>query len=138
MNHAAGQRSESTTRRIAHAAEPLVEYLLFSGEARLSSPIHGTSSFAEEFAARGPQDSQGRSLREFDLQRRLFKYPCSYLVYTDAFDGLPAEVRSYVSRRFHEVLSGQDQTKPFAYLTLADRHAIRDILAATKPSLLKE
>jgi hypothetical protein len=44
--------------------------------------VKGVSSFAEEFAAAGPRDGQGRSLRDFDLQRRLFKHPCSYLIYS--------------------------------------------------------
>src|SRR5205085_4252246 len=76
-----GQHLDSTARRVAGSAEPLVQYLLFAGEPPLAAPVRGTSAFAAEFAARGPADGQGRSLREFDLQKRLFKYPCSYLVY---------------------------------------------------------
>ena len=63
-----------------------MKYLLFCGEAKLTDPVAGTSDFAEEFAARGPFDEKGRSLREFDLTTRLFKYPCSYLIYSKAFD----------------------------------------------------
>src|SRR5262249_55868993 len=95
---------DSTKSRIKNAGEPLVDYLLFSGEARLTAPIRGTSGFAEQFAQRGPRDSRGRSLRDFDLQTRLFKYPCSYLVYSSSFAALPPEVKEYVLRRMHEVL----------------------------------
>lgn len=127
--------SDSTRRRIQSACEPLVKYLLFSGEAALTDRIEGTSSFAEEFAQRGPFDSQGRSLRQFDLERRLFKYPCSYLVYSDAFDGLPPEARDFVLKRMLEVLTGKDTTAAFAQLSDADRAAILDILRETKPNL---
>jgi len=133
----ASERLESTARQIASAADEIVQCLMFSGETPLSSPIRGTSSFAEEFATIGPRDKHGRSLREFDLQRRLFKYPCSYLIYTESFDALPQAVRECVGRRFDEVLSGRDNSKAFFHLSPADREAIRDILRDTKPSLTK-
>ena len=66
--------------------------------------MEGSSPFTEEFAARGPRDSRGRSLRDFDLQRRLFKYPCSYLIYSPSFDGLPPAIKKHVERRLLEVL----------------------------------
>ena len=74
------QLSESTTRRINNAAEELLEYMLFTEEAPITEPIRGTSGFAEVFAKAGPRDKQGRSLRDIDLTRRLFRYPCSYMI----------------------------------------------------------
>ncbi len=130
--------SESTQRRIDSAAEKLVRYLLFVDEFELTSPIQGVSGFAEEFAARGPVDTQGRSLRQLQLQGRLFKYPCSYLIYSEAFDGLPAVVKRRVYQRLHAILSGQDTSNDFAHLTPADRRAIRDILHDTKPEAKRE
>jgi len=124
---------ESTKSRIKNAGEPLVEYLLFSGEAKLTAPIRGVSGFAEEFASLGPRDSQGRSLRVFDLTTRLFKYPCSYLIYSPSFAALPKEVKDYVLQRLQEVLSGADHSDKFAHLTAGDRRAIREILAQTLP-----
>jgi hypothetical protein len=126
---------DSTKSRIKSACEPLVEYLLFSGEAPLSARVQGTSNFAGEFARSGPRDSQGRSLRDFDLTRRIFKHPCSYLVYSSSFSGLPAEARDYVLRRMWEVLSGQDQSEKFAHLSAADRQAVLEILRETLPGL---
>jgi hypothetical protein len=122
---------DSTKVRIKSACEPLVEYLLMSGEAELTAPVKGTSSFATEFAERGPRDRLGRSLRDFDLKRRLFKYPCSYLIYSPSVKALPPEAKEYVFRRLAEVLSGEDQTKPFAHLTASDRQSIREILIDT-------
>jgi hypothetical protein len=126
---------DSTKSRIKNAGEPLVEYLLFSGEAPLTAKVQGTSAFAAEFASRGPHDARGRSLREFDLTRRIFKYPCSYQIYSPSFAGLPAAVRDYVLQRMWEVLSGQDQTAKFAHLTATDRTAILEILRDTLPGL---
>jgi len=113
--------------------EPLVKAMLFAGAAPLTAPVKGTSSFTSEFAAQGPRDKSGRSLRDFDLKTRLFRYPLSYLVYSKPFDALPAGVKTYVYRRFREVLSGQDKSAAFAYLSTADRAAILEILQETKP-----
>ena len=135
LNEPAGHRWQSTTTRIQSAGNELVKFLLFSGEAPLTAKLHGTSSFADEFAARGPRDTQQRSLRDFDLERRLFKYPCSYLIYSRSFDALPRESKDFVYRRLWEVLSGADQTKDFAHLSITDRTAIREILTATKLGL---
>jgi hypothetical protein len=139
LNKALGRQSpghsESTISRVRGAGEPLVKYLLFCEEAPLTGPVQGTSGFAAEFARRGPFDQRGRSLRDFDLRTRMFKYPCSYLIYSAAFDGLPAEVKDYVYRRLWEVLTGKDAGKDFAHLSAADRQAVREILLETKPGL---
>jgi hypothetical protein len=140
MNKALGRpadyRSETTARRIASAGEPLVQYLFFSGEAKLNDAIAGTSDFAREFAAKGPRDRRGRSLRDLDLKQRLFRYPCSYLVCSPAFDAMPAPVKDYVVRRMAEVLCGKDTSPEFAHLGAGDRRAVLDILRETKPGLV--
>lgn len=123
-----------TRARYEAPAEDLVRALLFTGEAPLESPVAGSSEFTATFAARGPRDRRGRSLRALDLHTRLFRYPCSYLVYSSAFDGLPAPALAYVHRRLVEVLDGRDRSAPFAHLTAADRRAVRDILLDTKPA----
>lgn len=139
MNKALGRPadylSESTRRRYESPAEKLLRYMLFIDEAPLKSRIVGTSKFAEEFAARGPRDRGKRSLRDFDLERRLFKYPCSYEIYSAAFDAMPQVAKDYIYRRLHDVLIGQDQSSDFARLSAADRRAILEILADTKSGL---
>jgi hypothetical protein len=135
LGEPADHRWNSTTSRIKSAGEPLLKYFLFSGEAPLSEPIRGSSNFAEEFAARGKRDPLGRSLRDFDLQRRIFRYPCSYLIDSPSFHALPEEMRHYVWTRLADVLSGRDQSPPFAHLTAEDRTAIREILQATSSQL---
>lgn len=135
LGRPADYRSDSTLRRLKSAGEPVVQYLLFCEEVQLTDPIKGTSGFTEEFAKRGPRDAKGRSLRDFDLKSRLFAYPCSYVIYTEAFDSLPAPVKDYVLRRLWEVLSGKDTSKEFAHLSSSDRRTVLEILRATKPNL---
>ncbi len=118
---------------IKDAGEPIVKSMLFSEEAQLTEPVTGTSSFAADFTSRGPQDSKGRSLREFDLKHRLLRYPMSYLIYSKSFDAMPAELKEYVERRFREVLTGQDASQEFSHLSADDRKAILEILHDTKP-----
>jgi hypothetical protein len=119
-------------------AEQLLRYLLFTNEAPLEAQVKGDSGYAEEFGARGPRDPQGRSLRDFDLRTRIFKYPCSYLIYNEAFDSLPALAKEYVYHRLLEVLTGRDQSPEFAKLNGDTRRAILEILLATKPGLPAE
>ncbi|WP_203329065.1 hypothetical protein [Candidatus Laterigemmans baculatus] len=130
--------SETAERRVAAVGDKLLRYMLFVDEFQLTDPVAGTSEFTEEFAAQGPRDSRGRSLRDFDLQKRLFKYPCSYLIYSPSFDKLPDAVRTYVARRLREVLLGEDESEEFAHLSRSDRTAIYQILQETKPDLWAE
>lgn len=129
--------SDTTKRRIASACDKLVEYLLFCNEFALESPVQGTSGFADYFQSLGPKDSKGRSLRDLDLQTRLLKYPCSYLIYSSAFDGLPKPAKDYVVRRLRDILEGKDSTGKFDHLSAEDRANILAILSETKPDLWK-
>ena len=128
-----GHRWESTNTRIKNACEALVKYMLFCDEATLTAKMRGTTSFADEFSKRGPCDRQGRSLRDFDLERRLFKYPCSYLIYSRSFDELPSEAKHMVLQRLWEILSGTDHSREYSHLSDTDRTAILEILRDTKP-----
>jgi hypothetical protein len=132
---AAAVPSEDASSRVSEAARDAVDYLLFVDEAPLPGPVVGSSGFAERFAAAGPRDTKGRSLRELDLRRRLFRYPCSYMVYTEAFDSLPAMARDAVYARLWEVLSGRETQARYRGLLQADRKAIIEILRDTKKNL---
>jgi hypothetical protein len=123
-------------RPLAQTAAELVDYMLFVDEAPMPGPITGPSGFAKAFAAKGPRDSKGRSLRDIDLTHdRLMKYPCSYMIYSAAFDALPAAAKDAIYMRMWEILSGQDKSKRYDRLTAADRQAIVEILRDTKPDL---
>ena len=122
-------------KRVEEAASALVDYLLFVHEDPLPGAVRGSSTFAETFSARGPRDQAGRSLYQLDLQRRLLKHRCSYMIYSPAFDALPATAKSAVYERLWKVLSGQVAAAPYSTLARPERTAIVEILAATKRDL---
>src|SRR5262245_38919058 len=127
--------SADADARVKEAAKDLVDYLLFVDEAPLVGPVHGGAGFEKVFTVQGPRDTKGRSLRELDLRRRLVRYPCSYMIYAPAFDGLPPRAKDAVYARMWEVLSGRDPSLRYKSLTLGDRQAIVEILRDTKQGL---
>jgi hypothetical protein len=98
--------------------------------------VAGSSGFAETFAKQGPCDPRGRSLRQFDLKTRIFRYPLSYMIYNEAFDQLPAPLHAAVVERLQAVLNGEVTGKQYAHLTPQVRKEIRSILESTKPQVL--
>jgi hypothetical protein len=139
INKAFGDPEESirpsTQHRIDAVVEDMLAYMLFTQETKLTAPVIGTSGFSEEFPKRGPRDAKGRSLRDFDLKIRMFRYPCSFMIYSDAFDGMPSIVKDRLYRRLFEVLSGKDNSAAFASLNQQDRKAILEIVRETKNGL---
>lgn len=135
LGRPANERSDSARSRIRNVGEEVVQYMLFNDEVRLTDRIEGTSHFAADFAARGPRDKKGRSLRDFDLESRIFRYPCSYLIYSRAFDSLPAEVKEIIYQRLWDVLNSEETLKDGPSLTPEDRQAIIEIVRETKGDL---
>ncbi len=127
--------SADASARVVEAARDLVDYLLFVDEALFEHPMQSTSGFAAKFSAQGPRDHLGRSLHDLDLQHRLLKYPCSYMIYSPGFDALPATAKKAVYERLWAILSGKETGRPYARLTAADREAVLQILRDTKKDL---
>ena len=121
--------------RPREAVGALVDYMLFVDESPLADRMVGSAGFEAMFEARGPFDRRGRTLREIDLDTRLFRYPCSYMIYTAAFDALPTDAKDAVYRRLWQVLSGADRDSRYEHLTRGDRQAVVEILRDTKPDL---
>ena len=107
---------------VRDTAHELVDYMLFVDEAPLPSPVRGASGFTKEFPSKGPRDSKGRSLRDLDLTRRLLRYPCSYMIYTEAFDALPPATLAIVYERMWDDLVGR-----------GNRCGLREALARRSP-----
>ncbi|HIF00436.1 MAG TPA: hypothetical protein EYG03_12615 [Planctomycetes bacterium] len=135
LDYGEDNRLDSTIRRIANAGDDLIEAILMVDEAPLTSPVKGTSGYADVFTRNGERDSQGRSLRDFDLTQRMFRYPCSYLIYSESFNKLPKPMHDYVWLQLGNILSGEDQSEKFNHLSESDRTAIAEILRDTKPTL---
>ena len=126
---------EVAHRPFASAVEEFVDYLLFIDESPLPGPITGPTPFAKRFSENAPRDTRGRSLRDLDLTHRLLKYPCSYLIYSEAFDALPAEAKDAVYQRLWQVLNGHATDARYSALSADDRTAIIEILRDTKKDL---
>ena len=129
-----GRSDDAIVTALRDIATETVDYMLFVGEAPLAG-VAGTSGFAESFSKRGPRDSKGRSLRDLDLKQRLFTNPCSYMIYSDAFDQLPAAAKRAIYARLWDVLSGADRAPKYARLSAGDRDRIVEILRDTKKDL---
>jgi hypothetical protein len=112
---------------------PLVDALLLANAAPLPHAVASGTGFAATFQTRGLKDSQGRSLRQLDLNTQLFRYPMSYLIYSESFDALPLFVREHVYARLAQILREPDPGAPYGARPAADRQAAFDILVATKP-----
>ena len=115
--------------------EGLVKQLLMAEEVSLEYPVRGNPEFVRVFEKAGPRDHTGRSLRQLDLQKRLFKYPCSFLIHSEAFRRLPDPLKQKIYRRMAEVLSGADASEAFRRWSAEDRVAVREILTETLEDL---
>ncbi len=122
--------------RYLHAqVDAFLRYLLFVEETPLTAPIVGIPEFQAAFAARAIRDKKGRSLRDLDLHTRLFRFPCSYLIYTPSFDAIAEPIREQILGKLYDLLAGKVDDPQFARLTPEDRTAILEILRETKPNL---
>jgi hypothetical protein len=122
------------TGEVERLTAALADYLLFTGEVPPSVPLIALPGFAKHVKASAPADHLGRSLGQLDLDRRLMRYPCSYMIYSEAFDALPASVRQAVYARMLQRLSADDVRRaPQVGMNAAERIAVLEILRETKP-----
>ena len=93
---------------LADILNEAVNYFLFADEAVLESPLADVSPFASAFEAAGVRDGKGRSLRDLDLKTRVFRYRCSYMIYSPAFDALPDDARAAFFSRLRARVTDRD------------------------------
>jgi hypothetical protein len=122
-------------RYLKSQTDAFLRFLLFTEETALTAPIQGDPQFVRDFTAPAIRDAAGRSLRDLDLQTRLFRYPCSFLIYSESFDALPTVMRGHLLRRLYDILTGTETDPQFAKIAAPDRQAILEILRATKKNL---
>jgi len=130
------REGEISNELLAEKIEPLLRALFMSDEAPLTNSVSGVSGFTDFFQTIGPKDSEGRSLRDFDLQSRIFRYPLSFQIYSEAFNALPEEAFLYLRQRITSILNGLDQSSDFAHISESERKSIFEIIEETKPDFL--
>ena len=121
------------TEKVAELAKPVLDALFMKNEAALGDQILGLSGFTEYFQNIGPFDNSRRSLRDLDLNARVFKYPLSYLIYTDSFAAMPETLHNYLIEMIYQVLSSDADHIGYAHLDVETRAAILEIVNATVP-----
>ncbi|MBI5689306.1 MAG: hypothetical protein HZC55_04360 [Verrucomicrobia bacterium] len=113
--------------------QDVVDRLLLRNEARLPEGITGDPAFREAFAGGSHRTAGGRSLRELDLQGRLFVHRCSYLIYSEMFAALPEPLLARIFARLRAALESTDPKDRYAYLPAEERQRVLAILRETHP-----
>ena len=122
-------------RYIRSQVDAFLRYLLFTEEAPLTESITGNPEFIKDFEAKAVRDSKGRSFRDFDLKTRMFKFPCSFLIYSPSFDAISPPIKEVILQKLHDILTGKNDDPQFARLKPEERKAILEILVETKKTL---
>lgn len=129
--------TETAQRSLVRMLDNLVDALLLRDAATLEDSISGNAAYQEWFETQGPADAQGNSLRELDLETRLFRYPLSYIIHSADFKDLPPLALDYVMTRLAEILQadGAETESHFPALGAAEKQVILGILEDTEPEL---
>lgn len=92
------------------SAQEIVEAFLFTDEVEIPGDgAEGGEAFQKAFAKNAVRDSKNKSLRTLRLFQRLFKYRCSYMIHSLAFQSLPPMVRTRVLHHLREALADETQ-----------------------------
>jgi hypothetical protein len=136
LDEGKGRLTQEHQRLLDQHAEELVRYLLFADEAPLPyGGVAGDPFFKTDFLNDRRAARDGSSLKDLDLRTRLFRYRCSYMIYTAPFRDLPAEVKGRVYGKLKAALSEAGLSPAYGYLPAAEKRALRRILAETLADL---
>ncbi len=131
------QLTPTAQTRLHLMLRPLVNALLMVQAAPLPQKVVGSNGYAAWFQSQGVRDTQGRSLRQLDLVTRLFRFPMSFLIYSEGFDALPLCAREHVYAQLAQILRAPNPGTPYDGRSAQDRRAAFDILIATKPEFAR-
>lgn len=134
------EKPEGTYKRvIENQAKKIVERMLFRDEHILEDDgIEGGDAFQDAFLENRKPGPDGRALKDLRLYERIFKYRCSYVIYSDVFDHLPQVLKDEVYRQLTDALSGPAGNESSNHLSWTERDRIREILLVTKPDFPRE
>jgi hypothetical protein len=127
-----GNLTPAQAAELDEQARIVTRYLLFADEAPLPpGGVEGDPAYKADFLRTRRATPDGMSLKDFDLQTRLFKHRCSYMIYSPIFTGLPAAMKERIYRQVAAALSSTKTDKEYDYLPKGEKEAIRRILSAT-------
>ncbi len=114
------------------ASQQVLDALLCKDDAPLpEGGIQGIGGFSQAFCPPAKAGGSVPSLKELDLHQRLFKYRCSYLIYSSTFDQLQPTLRRRVLQRLWRVLTDPLSDSRYDYLEAGERDIIRQILSTS-------
>ena len=121
-----------------HHRDQIVSALLFEDEFELvNDDFKGSDTFQQVFMKAAHPTKEGHSLRDLSLHERLFKYRCSFLIYSDPFTNLHPVLKKEVLKKLQDILLHPQKHPDFGYLTKSERQHILQILAETLPAWKK-
>ena len=130
-----GRLTASHAALLDEQARLVTRYLLFADEAPLLPGMEVDAAFQADFLKTRRAAPGGAALKDFDLQTRLFRHRCSYMIYTPVFAALPPELKQRIYTQLASALSTAKPSAEYAYLPAPEKQAIRTILKATLPDL---
>lgn len=111
--------------------DSILKALLFADEIRLPEDgIAGSEDYQKDFHRMGVTHD-GHSLRDLRLEKRLFKYRCSFMINSKAFGQLPDELKTPVLRKLHHLVTSDDVFPGFPDLSEREKQRIHSILSNT-------
>lgn len=127
---------DSVKRVFDSAAKEVLDHLLFKDEAVLpEGGVSGMGAFAAAYEAGGVRTKDGKSLRDLRLDRYLFKYRCSHLIYSQQFLALPGQLKQMIYERLAKALDRENPDPRYDYLSRREREDITEILRETHPEI---
>ncbi|MGB0992668.1 MAG: hypothetical protein ACPG32_09385 [Akkermansiaceae bacterium] len=111
----------------------ILKLLLFADEAKLPTDgIDGSQQFVKDFTAAG-KSHDDYSLRDLRLQKRLFKYRCSYMIYSKSFALVPDTIRADVLKSIRAITTEGKTYPGLPSLSKREKERIDLILKSTLP-----
>ena len=118
-------------KELEEQAKGLVRYLLFTDEVPLPQGVSFRDDTFKTDFAKSRRVVEGFSLRDFDLETRLFRFRCSYMIYSPVFSGLPPVMKSLVLAKLSAALKEGGTDPESAHLPPSEKRVIRKILRMT-------
>lgn len=116
----------------------LLRYFLFANEAPLGgNVIQGHGKYRVDFMANKRVSRSGKSLKDLDLKDRFLKYRLSYMIYSNAFEGLQKALKDEFYTQLWIILTEPEGVKGYKHLSEEEKAAIIEIVADTKKGLPK-
>jgi hypothetical protein len=136
LHEGKGRLTPDAEKEFDALASDLARYILFANEAPLPAKgIEGDPDFIRDFLKNQIVSPSGQSLKEFDLRTRLFKYRCTYMLYTDSWKEAPQYLKDRVYLQMAQGLRETGSPRDLSHLPVSERLAIRTILKQTLPDL---